>query len=101
MELDRLRQLAREADNRSRDLQAEIELLSRRAQSELRRLDRARRTVLGDMIGRSIQSIRVMKWRRRWPVMGEAIRVQVRESRDDMAEALCPVIGATVPKGDR
>ncbi len=32
------------------------------------------------------------------PIMGEAIRVQIRDSRKDMIEALYPVIGATVQR---
>jgi len=32
------------------------------------------------------------------PVMGEAIRVQIRNSRKDMIEALFPIIGETVQR---
>jgi hypothetical protein len=97
-ELDRLRQLAREADNRSRDLQAEIELLRRRAQTDSEGLIARVTPVLGDMIGRSIRDSREEMAEALGPVMGEAIRVQIRESRDDMAEAIYPVIGSSVQK---
>jgi hypothetical protein len=97
-ELDRLHQLAREADNRSRDLQAEIEILRRRAQTDSEGLIARVTPVLGDMIGRSIRDSRDDMAEALGPIMGEAIRVQIRESRDDMAEALYPVIGSTVQK---
>jgi hypothetical protein len=32
------------------------------------------------------------------PVMGEAIRVQIRDSRDEMIDTLYPIIGATIQK---
>jgi hypothetical protein len=97
-ELDRFRQLARDADNRSRDLQSEIEVLRLRAQSDSEGLVARVTPVLGDMIGRSIRDSREEMAEALGPVMGEAIRVQIRESRDDMAEALYPVIGSTVQK---
>jgi hypothetical protein len=97
-ELDRLRQLARDADNRSRDLQAEIEILRRRAQANSEGLIARVTPVLGDMIGRSIRDSRDEMAEALGPVMGEAIRVQIRDSRKDMVEALYPVIGETVQK---
>jgi len=97
-ELDRLHQLAREADNRSRDIQAEIEILRRRAQSDSEGLIARVTPVLGDMIGRSIRDSRDDMAEALGPVMGEAIRVQIRDSRKDMVEALYPVIGETVQK---
>jgi hypothetical protein len=96
--LDHLQQLAREADNRSRDLQAEIEILRRRAQTDSEGLVARVTPVLGDMIGRSIRDSREEMAEALGPVMGEAIRVQIRESRDDMAEAIYPVIGSSVQK---
>jgi hypothetical protein len=97
-ELERLHNLAREADNRSRDLQAEIEILSRRAQADSEGLIARVTPVLGDMIGRSIRDSRDDMAEALGPVMGEAIRVQIRDSRKDMVEALYPVIGETVQK---
>lgn len=97
-ELERLHALAHEADNLSRDLKTEIEILQRRAQADSEGLIARVTPVLGDMIGRSIRDSRDEMAEALGPVMGEAIRVKIRESRDDMAEALYPVVGATVQK---
>lgn len=97
-ELDRLHDLAREADDRSRDLKTEIEILTRRAQADSEGLIARVTPVLGDMIGRTIRDSRDEMAEALGPVMGEAIRVQIRDSRDDMVEALYPVIGETVQK---
>ena len=97
-ELDRLRQLAREADIRSRDLKAEIEILQRRAQADSEGLIARVTPVLGDMIGRSIRDLKDEMAEALGPIMGEAIRVQIRDSRKDMVEALYPVIGETVQR---
>lgn len=97
-ELDRFHDLAREADDRSRDLKAEIEILRRRAQADSEGLIARVTPVLGDMIGRTIRDSRDEMAEALGPVMGEAIRVQIRDSRKDMIEALYPVIGETVQK---
>jgi hypothetical protein len=97
-ELERLQGLAREADDRSRDLKAEIEILHRRAQADSEGLIARVTPVLGDMIGRTIRDSRDEMAEALGPVMGEAIRVQIRDSRKDMVEALYPVIGETVQK---
>lgn len=97
-ELTRLRDLARESDDRSRDLKAEIEILRRRAQADSEGLIARVTPVLGDMIGRSIRDSRDEMAEALGPVMGEAIRVQIRDSRKDMVEALYPVVGETVQK---
>ncbi|MBK9924586.1 MAG: SH3 domain-containing protein [Anaerolineales bacterium] len=98
IELDRLHGLAREADDRSRDLQAEIEILRRRAQADSEGLIARVTPVLGDMISRTIRDSRDEMAEALGPIMGEAIRVQIRDSRKDMVEALYPVIGETVQK---
>jgi hypothetical protein len=97
-ELERLHSLAREADGRSRDLKTEIEILRRRAQADSEGLIARIAPVLGDMIGRTIRDSRDEMAEALGPVMGEAIRVQIRDSRKDMVEALYPVIGETVQK---
>ena len=98
MELNHLRQLAREADDRSRDLKTEIEILRRRAQADSEGLIARVTPVLGDMIGRTIRDSRDEMAEALGPIMGEAIRVQIRDSRKDMVEALYPVIGASVQR---
>ena len=97
-ELERLHKLAREADDRSRDLNTEIELLRRRAQADSEGLIARVTPVLGDMIGRTIRDSRDEMAEALGPIMGEAIRVQIRDSRKDMVEALYPVIGESVQR---
>ncbi|MBN8581586.1 MAG: apolipoprotein A1/A4/E family protein [Anaerolineae bacterium] len=97
-ELDRLQQVAREADTRSRDLQTEIEILRRRAQADSEGLIARVTPVLGDMISRTIRDSRDEMAEALGPIMGEAIRVQIRDSRKDMVEALYPVIGESVQR---
>jgi hypothetical protein len=97
-ELERLHKLAREADDRSRDLKTEIEILRRRAQADSEGLIARVTPVLGDMISRTIRDSRDEMAEALGPIMGEAIRVQIRDSRKDMVEALYPVIGETVQK---
>jgi hypothetical protein len=97
-ELDRLQGLARETDNRSRDLQTEIEILRRRAQADSEGLIARVTPILGDMIGRTVRDSRDEMAEALGPIMGEAIRVQIRDSRKDMIEALYPVIGETVQR---
>jgi hypothetical protein len=97
-ELDRLQGLVRETDNRSRDLQTEIEILRRRAQADSEGLIARVTPILGDMIGRTVRDSRDEMAEALGPIMGEAIRVQIRDSRKDMIEALYPVIGETVQR---
>ena len=100
-EIERLHQLAREADDRARDLEPEVEILRRKSQSDAEGLIARVTPVLGDMIGRSIHDSRDEMAEALGPVMGEAIRVQVRESRKDMIDALYPIIGETVQRAVR
>jgi hypothetical protein len=97
-DLDRLHALMRETESRSRDLQTEIEILSRKAKADSEGLIARVSPVLSDMIGRTIRDSRDEMAEALGPVMGEAIRVQIRDSRKDMVEALYPVIGETVQK---
>ncbi|HNM38388.1 MAG TPA: hypothetical protein PKI33_15065, partial [Anaerolineales bacterium] len=97
-ELDRLQRVAREADARSRDLHTEIEILRRRAQADSEGLIARVTPVLGDMISRTIRDSRDEMAEALGPIMGEAIRVQIRDSRKDMVEALYPVIGESVQR---
>ncbi len=97
-ELEGLRQLVSEADNRTRDLQPEVEILRRKAQKDAEGLIARITPVLGNMIGGAIRDSRDDMAEALGPVMGEAIRVQIRDSRKDMIEALYPVIGETVQR---
>ncbi len=98
VEVERLRQMARESDERSRDLTTEVEILRRKAQSDSEGLIARVTPVLGDMIGRSIRDSGEEMAEALGPIMGEAIRVQVRDSRGDMVEAMYPIIGETVQR---
>ncbi|MBK8823327.1 MAG: SH3 domain-containing protein [Anaerolineales bacterium] len=97
-ELERLQQLARATDHRSRDLDTEIEILRRKAQADSEGLIARVTPILGDMISRTIRDSRDEMAEALGPIMGEAIRVQIRDSRKDMVEALYPVIGETVQR---
>jgi cell division septum initiation protein DivIVA len=97
-ELEGLRHKVSEADNRTRDLQPEVELLRRKAQKDAEGLIARITPVLGNMIGGAIRDSRDDMAEALGPVMGEAIRVQIRDSRKDMIEALYPVIGETVQR---
>jgi hypothetical protein len=97
-ELENIRQIARAADDRVRDLQPEFDVLRRRAQADSEGLIARITPILGDMIGRSIRDSRDDMAEALGPVMGEAMRVQIRDSRKDMIEALYPVIGDTVQR---
>ena len=98
VELEGLRKLVREADHRTRDLQPEVEILRRKTQKDAEGLIARITPVLGDMIGGAIRDSRDDMAEALGPVMGEAIRVQIRDSRKDMIEALYPVIGETVQR---
>ncbi len=97
-ELEQLRTLVSEADTRTRDLQPEVEILRRKTQKDAEGLIARITPVLGNMIGGAIRDSRDEMAEALGPVMGEAIRVQIRDSRKDMIEALYPVIGETVQR---
>jgi cell division septum initiation protein DivIVA len=98
VELEGLRKLVSEADHRTRDLQPEVEILRRKTQKDAEGLIARISPVLGKMIGGAIRDSRDDMAEALGPVMGEAIRVQIRDSRKDMIEALYPVIGETVQR---
>ena len=110
-EQERLEQLDHEAGLLREQLRARSEALQdviRVLQAEVDRLEAvqadtdalvARITpALTDMMGRTIRDSREEMAEALGPVMGEAIRVQIRDSRKDMVEALYPVIGETVQR---
>ncbi len=98
VDIERLRQTARESDERSRDLATEVEILRRKAQADSEGLIARVTPVLSDMIGRSIRDSTDEMAEALGPIMGEAIRVQIRDSRKDMVEAIYPIIGETVQR---
>ena len=93
---------------RERERIAELEAVNETLRDELTQLrteqhDTERtiahiKPVMGDLVGRTIRDSPDDMAEALGPVMGEAIRVQIRDSRDDMVEALHPVIGATVQR---
>jgi hypothetical protein len=98
VEQERLRQLLQESKDRAYALETEMGILRRKAQGDSDGLIARVTPVLGDMIGRTIRDSREEMAEALGPVMGEAIRVQIRNSRKDMIEALYPVIGETVQR---
>jgi hypothetical protein len=98
VDVERLRLTARESDERSRDLATEVEILRRKAQADSEGLIARVAPVLSDMIGRSIRDSTDEMAEALGPIMGEAIRVQIRDSRKDMVEAIYPIIGETVQR---
>lgn len=97
-EQQRAQELLRKSQDRIYQLQTELEILRRKAQSDSEGVIARVSPILGDMIGRSIRDSRDEMAEALGPVMGEAIRVQIRDSRKDMIEALYPVIGETVQR---
>jgi hypothetical protein len=95
-ELERLRRDARENENLTRDLQSQLYILSHRMQAGSAEAD----GLLGmsDLIRRTVLDSRDEMAEALGPVMGEAIRVQIRDSRQEMVEALYPVIGESVQR---
>jgi len=96
--LEQARQIARDNEHRTRDLQTEVEILRRKAQADSEGMVARITPVVGDMIGRAVRDSREDMAEALGPVIGEAIRVQIRDSRKDMTEALYPIIGETVQK---
>jgi len=97
-EQQRTHELLRKSQDRIYQLQTELEILRRKAQSDSEGVIARVSPILGDMIGRSIRDSRDEMAEALGPLMGEAIRVQIRDSRKDMIEALYPVIGETVQR---
>jgi hypothetical protein len=96
IELERLRRAARDNENLVRDLQNQIYILNHRMHADGAEAD----GLLGmsDLIRRTVLDSRDDMAEALGPVMGEAIRVQIRDSRQDMVEALYPVIGESVQR---
>ncbi len=97
-EQQRANELLRKTQDQIYQLQTELEILRRKAQSDSEGVIARVSPILGDMIGRAIRDSRDEMAEALGPVMGEAIRVQIRDSRKDMIEALYPVIGETVQR---
>ena len=97
-ELERLRQTARASENLARDLQFQLEILSHRAQVDAGGSAAGSMSGMSDLIRRTVLDSRDEMAEALGPVMGEAIRVQIRDSRQDMVEALYPIIGESVQR---
>lgn len=98
LEIERLRQAARDSENLTRDLQMQLGILQHKSQADADGLMARVTPVMGEMIRRTVHDSRDEMAEALGPVMGEAIRVQIRNSREDMIEALYPVIGSTVQR---
>jgi hypothetical protein len=97
-EVQKLRQALRESDHRARDLEVEIDILQRKFLPNTAGLVAQLRPAMTELVGNAIRDSRDEMAEALGPVMGEAIRVQIRDSRADMVEALYPVIGETVQR---
>ena len=95
-ELEKLRRAARDNENLVRDLQSQLYILNHRLQAGAAETD----GLLGmsDLIRRTVLDSRDEMAEALGPVMGEAIRVQIRDSRQEMVDALYPVIGESVQR---
>jgi hypothetical protein len=94
---DQLRARSEALQDVIRALQAEVDRLEA-AQADTDALVARITPALTNMMGRTIRDSRDEMAEALGPVMGEAIRVQIRDSRKDMVEALYPVIGETVQR---
>ncbi|NTU64702.1 MAG: hypothetical protein HGB05_15195, partial [Chloroflexi bacterium] len=92
-ELEKLRWSTRDNENFGRDLENRLNILGHRVQA-------SGDSLLGmtELIHRTVLDSRDDMAEALGPVMGEAIRVQVRDSRQEMVEALYPVIGESVQR---
>lgn len=91
-----LHQTERTYYERLSTLQAQVNQLCQQIDSP--RLAARLGAVLSDMISQQIRERRDEMAEALGPVMGEAIRVQIRDSRQEMIEALYPIIGSTVQR---
>lgn len=94
-ELDAARQAGDIAEARLTALQAEVAELRRLFEDTAGLLARLRPTLSG-LIRQSIRDSRDDMAEALGPVMGAAIKAQIRDSRQEMIEALYPIIGETV-----
>lgn len=92
-ELEKLRWSTHDNENFGRDLENRLNILGHRVQA-------SGDSLLGmtELIHRTVLDSRDDMAEALGPVMGEAIRVQVRDSRQEMVEALYPVIGESVQR---
>lgn len=81
-----------------RRLRDEVEVLRLKSQADADGLMARLKPLLGELIGQTVRDSRDEMAEAMGPLMGGAIRVQIRESRQEMVDALYPIIGETVQK---
>lgn len=97
-ELEQLRRRACENENLARDLQSQLYILSHRLEANGAGAGADGLLGMSALIHRTVLDSRDEMAEALGPVMGEAIRVQIRDSRQEMVEALYPVIGESVQR---
>lgn len=97
-EIQALQERIRADEEQLHVLQLEAALLRHQTQAGTEGLVARLTPVISDLIGRQVRDNREEIAEAMGPAMAEAIRVQIRESRQDMVEALYPIIGETVQR---
>ncbi len=97
-EIDALEAAARAHDEQAGQLQAQIGQLRADFQAETEALIPTLTEQMSGIISATIHEARDEMAEALGPVMGEAIRVQIRESREEMVDALYPVILSAVQR---
>jgi hypothetical protein len=92
-----LREQAQQQQAEIDQLQAELNKLAAESEHLVPRL----KPVMADLMGHTIRDSRDDMAEALAPVIGESIRVQIRDSRQDMIDALYPIIGETVQRAVR
>lgn len=97
-EIETLEAAARAHDEQAGQLQAQISQLRTKFQAETEALIPTLTEKMSGIISATIHEARDEMAEALGPVMGEAIRVQIRESREEMVDALYPVILSAVQR---
>ena len=95
-EIDALKQTNQQQQDRATALQAELESLQTQMHAESQALIPKLIQQMGFIIANTIRDKRDELAEALGPIMGDAIRVQIRDSRKEMVEALYPIILETV-----
>ncbi len=97
-EIDALQQAARSHQEEAAALQARLDQLRSDIAAESEALIPRLTDEMSGMISDTIRNSRDEMAEALGPVMGDAIRVQIRDSREDMIEAIYPIILSTVQR---
>ena len=93
---ERLQKTLRQSQEQLIDLQTEVAILRHRSQRDDSGLIARLKTIMSTTISHTIQDSRQEMAEAMAPLMGDSIRVQIRESREDIVEAIAPVMGDSI-----